>query len=299
MKAVASQDLSRVFTWLGLAVLLVTSIFIRMHSADYYYYNPDEAELTNISSGKTLADVFQFSRYEAHPPVLYILCHYWMKVSTDPAFIRSLSLLFGVLTIILHFKIGELLNGRFTGLCCATLIAFSYGCIIQSYVFRHYMLLIFFLSLQMYFYIKWTRDCKTGDLLAYGGSGLLACMTNFTGMLALACFALHGTYHLWKTKAGMRLAVYWMFVNGAIALPTYALYLYDGPPAQMAQLKPDNGDDPQVKEYTWSLYANPHGYWMVCSYTNTAQRFVRQLNNPQKSCVTKTQDSVQVSLTCQ
>src|SRR5271170_3724889 len=32
--------------------------------------------------------------------------------------------------------------------------------------------------------------------------------------------------------------------------------LYDGQPSQMAQLKPDNGDDPQAKEYKWTLYAN-------------------------------------------
>lgn len=74
--------------------------------------------------------------------------------------------------------------------------------------------------------------------------------------------------------------------------------LYDGPPSEMAQLKPDNGDDPSPKNSVWKVYENPRGLWMVCSYANTDKRFTIRLDAPKKSCVTKETDATQ-SLICE
>jgi hypothetical protein len=212
------------FVQLWLIFLVMAACFIRLHGASDYYYNPDEAMHTSIAGAGSLAQVLAFSHYEIHPPMLYILCHYWMMISADPAFVRGLSLLFGLLTIPLYYRIGKTLNGPLAGMCCAALIAFSPGCIIQSYVVRHYMILIFFVSLSFYFYLLWRDKHACGALLGYAFLGLLACLTHFSGIFDIFCIAAYETSGLVKRKAPRRVLAGWMLVNAGIGF--VALYAY-------------------------------------------------------------------------
>jgi hypothetical protein len=82
--------------------------------------------------------------------------------------------------------------------------------------------------------------------------------------------------------------------------------LYDGPPHEMAQLKPDNADDPdEGAPSAWTLADSAKGFWMVCLYSDTNARLVKQLDGHEKSCSVKDirgpEDSVSsggISLEC-
>ncbi len=214
--------MSKAFIRFWLLALVIISVFIRVHGANNYYYNADEAMHTGIASGDTLAQVLQFSHYEIHPPALYILTHYWMMLSHDPAFVRGLPLCFGVLLILLYYRIGKALNGKFTGLCCAVLIGVSNGCIIQSYVVRQYIFFLFFISLAYYYYLLWKSGRKTGALTAYSIWSTVACLCHFSAIFCIFCIATYELLGMRKRKEAGQ--IQWMLVNaviGVIALSTY------------------------------------------------------------------------------
>ena len=214
------------FIWAFLAALVAVSAYIRVHGGDGYHFNNDEAMHFNVATGSTLADVLRFSFYEVHPPAFYFLLHYWLMISSSPAFARGFSLLFGILTIPLYFRIGKLLGGELTGLCAAMLVAFSHGCIIQSYLVRQYAVFLFFLSCGFYFYMLWRKDRKTSSLLAYSGFISIASLIHFSAVMAVFCMALHGLTELYPWKSAWKKTFWWVLANLPPALIVLASYLY-------------------------------------------------------------------------
>jgi hypothetical protein len=64
--------------------------------------------------------------------------------------------------------------------------------------------------------------------------------------------------------------------------------LYDGHPKGMAQLKPDNAEDPNEGDGSvWTLPDSPSGFWMVCTYSDTNARVTRQIDSGEKFCAVK------------
>ena len=64
-------------------------------------------------------------RIDQHPPLYYILLHFWMKLGDNAVTARSLSALTGALTIPAIYWLGRRLAGRDVGLLAALLLALS------------------------------------------------------------------------------------------------------------------------------------------------------------------------------
>ena len=221
----SEQTLSPAFIRLWLFLLIAVGAAIRLWGANYFHYSADEAMHANIAKGFDLAEVLSFSHYEIHPPLLYILTHYWMSFSYAPAFVRCLPLIFGLLLIPLYYRIGHKLNGEMTGLCCAALIAFSNGCIIQSYVVRQYIFLIFFFSLAYERYLNWRETGRMGTLAAYSACATLACLFHFSGIFCIACLGLYHFIGMARHRAPLRSYLPWILANAVPGLIAIAVYL--------------------------------------------------------------------------
>ncbi len=66
------------------------------------------------------------AKISQHPPLYYLLLHYWMALNGDtPYNIRLLSALFGAGTIPIIYLIGKRMSGAMMGLAAAALLAFS------------------------------------------------------------------------------------------------------------------------------------------------------------------------------
>src|ERR1043165_8281706 len=63
-------------------------------------------------------------RIDQHPPLYYLLLHYWIAYNGDtPYYVRLLSVLFGVGTIPVIYLIGKRLSGDVVGVASALLLA--------------------------------------------------------------------------------------------------------------------------------------------------------------------------------
>jgi hypothetical protein len=65
----------------------------------------------------------------------------------------------------------------------------------------------------------------------------------------------------------------------------HKIFLYDGRPEEMANLKPDNGDDPQGHGWEWTLYpTDGRRIWEVCVYDDTSIRLSKELPASVRKC---------------
>jgi uncharacterized membrane protein len=216
--------MSPLFKCVWLASLLFIATWLRVHNADFFYYSPDEAMHIGMAEGKDVSEVWQFSGYETHPPLGNIMRHFWLFVSHDVGFVRGQSLFFGLALILLYYRIGLKTGGEPAAVACASLAAFGHGGIIQSYVARNYMFLVFFLSLAFYAYLHWRESRKAVPLLAYVICGCLAALTHFSAVFSIACIAVFEALRLLIRKDERQALPLWIAANAAVAVVAIGVY---------------------------------------------------------------------------
>jgi hypothetical protein len=145
-------------------------------------------------------------------------------VSDVAWFERSLSLLFAMVVIPLYFLIGRMLKDDITGFCCAALIAFSHGAIMQSYIVRNYSIFIFFLSAGFYAYLLWRENNKNSALLTYMLFTLCACLTHFSGIFAVFSIASYEAITRYLRKDTIRKQLTWALANLFIAVVATVIF---------------------------------------------------------------------------
>ncbi len=113
----------------------------------------------------SLVDILQWvARIDQHPPLYYLLLHYWMALVGDsPYSIRLLSVLFGVATIPIIYLIGKRMSGVVMGLIAAVFLAFSPYHIYYAQETRMYTLLTFNAAVAIYALVRLLTDPRSAQ----------------------------------------------------------------------------------------------------------------------------------------
>lgn len=109
-----------------------------------------------------LASVVQSSgRLHNQPPLYFVLLHWWILLfGTSEVAVRSLSAIFGILSIFLIYKIGCQLFSKKVGLISCFLLAVSHYHINYSQAARGYSLLLLLTLLSFFFFIEILKGDK-------------------------------------------------------------------------------------------------------------------------------------------
>jgi hypothetical protein len=220
----AQGTLSRraVLGWFFL--LSCVGLYVRVAGTYGFAFSGDEALHLNVARGHSLADVLRYARYEAHPPLFYVLLHYWMQISDAPSFLRGLPLLLNMTLIPLYYCIGRKLGGPLSGLSCAALAGLGYGCVIQACVLRQYSVLLPSISLNFMCWLHW-RDARGKAALAgYFVSGLLAALSHFSAVFYFIAIGVFETVALFRRKGPLCIVIEWLMANLVIAVLILFLY---------------------------------------------------------------------------
>ena len=110
-----------------------------------------------------VTDMLQWTvKIDQHPPLYYLLLHYWMTLNGDtPYNVRLLSVLFGAGTIPIIFLIGKRMSGVLMGLTAAILLAFSLFNIYYAQETRMYTLLTFNAAVAIYALVRLLTDSRS------------------------------------------------------------------------------------------------------------------------------------------
>ena len=164
---------------------------MRLYGLDRESLWVDELESWRRSSFDTIGVVFDEGvMTEAHPPLYYVLLHYWQMVCGDSeASLRMPSVIAGVLSIIVLFAVGTRLFSPYVGLLASFFLAFSQYAIHESQNARMYSLFLLFSLLSVYTGIPLAKKVfheervKARGVVLYLFYSLLACFFHYYGIL--------------------------------------------------------------------------------------------------------------------
>jgi mannosyltransferase len=101
-------------------------------------------------------------RVDQHPPLYYLLLHYWMaRFGDTPYYVRLFSVLFGAGTIPVIYLIGKRMSGVVVGLAAAVLLALSLFHIYFAQETRMYTLLTFNAAVAIYALVSLLMDPRS------------------------------------------------------------------------------------------------------------------------------------------
>jgi uncharacterized membrane protein len=207
----------------AVVVAVAAGVALRLYTRSDLWL--DEA-LTVHTARLPLGDLFEQLRHDGHPPLYYLLLHVWMKVfgEGDEA-VRSLSGVFGILTLPVLWVAAKRYGGRATAVAAVLLLATSPFAIRYSTETRMYSL-VMLLVLLGWLALQLALERPTLLRLAAVAvvSGLLA-LTHYWSFYLLAATAI---LLLWRWRkgdpAGLR-AVVAMLVGGVLFLPWLPSFL--------------------------------------------------------------------------
>jgi 4-amino-4-deoxy-L-arabinose transferase-like glycosyltransferase len=176
------QILILILLWLA-----VTGLFVRIWGLREYAFSPDDVMHLWIANGETLSEVWQSSvDRQTNPPLIYIVLHYMLKISRNEFFLRSVSLVPGVGLIFAFYLLGRRVSGMVAGIAMAYMAAFGYGAILLSQVIRAYSMLLFFLTLALWFFFSYWETDRKNHLCGYLFCILLAISFHYSAIIACA-----------------------------------------------------------------------------------------------------------------
>lgn len=131
--------------------ILILAFLLRIYNLNQSFWIDEAAQV--IESSRGFSQQFQLAA-DFHPPLYHLLLFFWMKIGISEIWVRLLSVLFGIGSIITVYKTGALLGNKKAGLIASFFLSISPYHIWYSQETRPYMLFVFVSLLSTYFIVK-------------------------------------------------------------------------------------------------------------------------------------------------
>lgn len=147
-------------------LVLFTAFILRLINLDQSFWLDEAAQI--IESIRPLSQQFNLVS-DFHPPLYHFILHFWIQLSTTEVWVRLLSVLFAIGSIIFTYKIALKISNKPVALITAALLSFSPFHIWYSQEGRPYMLFTFLSISSTYFLLKrkWVYYCIFLTLALY------------------------------------------------------------------------------------------------------------------------------------
>jgi len=155
---------------IALGAILVVGLILRLISSNQSLWLDEATSILTAKNFSFVEITTKFSPGDFHPPLYYLVLKIWIQIlGTSEIAARSLSVLFGALTVLVVYQIGSVLHGKFVGLAAALLLAFSPLHIYYSQEARMYSMETFLAALLVWCFTtsRWALFIITGTLLVY------------------------------------------------------------------------------------------------------------------------------------
>ena len=187
-----------------LLTVLLLGFFLRIYDLDTKSIWLDEGISIKLSRADPAAITIERA-LNNHPPLYFIILHYWVRAFGNSVFsARLLSVLFGLLAIFMIYRVGCLVFNRETGLLSSLILALSLFNIHYSREVRMYGLLVFLTLVSMYFFLKLLKKRSRTNLIGYITACIFLLYTHYSGLyVVLAQNIYFATAILLYKKKGM------------------------------------------------------------------------------------------------
>ena len=163
-----------------------------------------------------LASLVAWAAGDIHPPLYYLILHFWLLLGDSEFVVRSLSAVLGVVTIAVAYALGEELFGPRAGLLSALLLALSPLHIWYSQEARMYALVTTLNLLASFCLLLALRRRQTHYWLGYVLCSVLALYTHYFALFGLLFQNLFALY--WLVNKRSSLWSKWLLAQLAVVL---------------------------------------------------------------------------------
>jgi 4-amino-4-deoxy-L-arabinose transferase-like glycosyltransferase len=191
-------------------VVLITLLagFVRLFRLGAKSFSPDEAFSIIFAQTRWQDFLHLLFTSEANMGLYYALLRLWSQVSDRPYFVRTLSVLFGVLAVVPVYFVGKFLFSKKVGILAATLLALSSFHVEYSMQARSYSLLVFLVTCSSLVFVRNIQSQAKEHWGWYILSSTAALYTHFFAVLViLAHFVswllLPPEYRKWRQLGNM------------------------------------------------------------------------------------------------
>jgi hypothetical protein len=199
-------------------VLLAAAAALRLWSAGRVHLWFDEIYTLWIAR-LSVHDLLAKVAGDIHPPLHYLLVREWRLLGGEgDLWIRSLSTVFGVLTVAALVGAGRDTFGRATGWTAAALLALHHSHVDFSGESRSFALLFLLLTLAVWLAWRWIEHARPRDAVLYVLTAATALYTHYLSGVVLAFLGAWGLVALLRTPKrlgtwiGLHVAVAVLFV---------------------------------------------------------------------------------------
>ena len=141
------------YSYFILSAIYLIGILFRVYKLDFQDIGNDEM-INYLISSLGFHEIISAILKEIHPPLYYYLLHFWMYLGNDAGTLRTLSVIFGVLTIPFVYFIGKKCFNEKVGLLSCLFIAISPFYIYYSQEMRMYSLSSFLAVVCVWYFLK-------------------------------------------------------------------------------------------------------------------------------------------------
>src|SRR5215212_201796 len=154
MKAYSEDLRQKIVVAFTLLAVLLVALFLRAYQLDTESLWLDEAYAVDMADNSFI-QILRMSLSDGNPPLYYLLLHYWQWLFGDSELsVRMPSVLFGVFSVALIYKVGALLFGRVTGLIGALIMTLSAYQVHYAQEARTYSMMVFLALSSSYLFLR-------------------------------------------------------------------------------------------------------------------------------------------------
>ena len=181
------------FVWVLLLALIIGLAFlIRVWNINKESFWADEGWTMLLAKGPTLSDVVQTMASDQHPPLYFILMHYWIDLTSNSEFTtRFLSLIWSVIGVALIYRLGADCFSPSAGAIAALFLALADNDTFLAQDARHYTQMAALATCSTLFYLRYYRHPSRINGIAWLLSSVALMYSHYLGALILFVQLIH------------------------------------------------------------------------------------------------------------
>ncbi len=208
--------------WLCPALLFLLALGVRLYRIGAESVWLDEATSLFLAR-HSLFDVVAWTAKDIHPPLYYLLLHFWRLFGESEVALRSLSALAGAVSVVVLYFLGRRLFDRRTSGIAAFLLALAPLHVWYSQQVRMYTWLGLWIVLAAYLLLLALEEQKVGYWVALAVVNALALYTHYYTVFGLLVQGLFVLYVSWRT--GRWRSLLWAAGTMAFSILLFAPWL--------------------------------------------------------------------------
>ena len=234
---------------------------LRLYHLDAQSFWYDEAYSAGVAGG-TVTQIISNHFTDVHPPLYYLVLHFWQRVDGGDFTLRLLSAMLGTASIASIYALGNTTFGKRVGAVAATITCLAPYTVFYGQEARMYSLLLLVSSLLLLSYNRMLHTLSRRWWLAFTACAMLGLYVQYATVLLL--LGLH--LHFFITQRDNRRSWTLLATGDALALLAFA--------PQIAILL---GQAQRVADHQWAAPARPGiAHLLSVPYALTLSQFVSQ-----------------------